>query len=147
MYFNAPHHILVFLVPGAHTIGKARCVVFRDHIYKDSKIDSSFAKTRQNKFPRTTGLPGDNRISPLDLKTPTAFDNYYYKNLISQKGLLRSDQQLFNGGSTDSLVKKYSEDTETFYSDFVEAIIKMGDLQPLTGLSGEIRKNCRMVNN
>ncbi|KAK7822885.1 peroxidase 4 [Quercus suber] len=80
-----------------------------------------------------------------DYWSPTAFDNYYYKNLISQKGLLRSDQQLFNGGSTDSLVKKYSEDTETFYCDFVEAIIKMGDLQPLTGSSGEIRKNCRML--
>ncbi|KAL4610882.1 hypothetical protein ACB092_08G084300 [Castanea dentata] len=132
---------------GAHTIGQVRCTNFRDRIYNDTNIDSSFAKTRQNTCPRTSGLPGDNKISPLDLKTPTAFDNYYYKNLISQKGLLRSDQDLFNGGSTDSLVKKYSEDTKTFYSDFVEAIIKMGDLQPLTGLSGEIRKNCRKVNN
>ena len=146
-HYNAPHRILVHLMAGAHTIGQARCTTFRDRMYNDTNIDSSFAKTRQNTCPRTTGLPGDNRISPLDLKTPTAFDNYYYKNLISQKGLLRSDQQLFNGGSTDSLVKKYSEDTETFYSDFVEAIIKMGDLQPLTGSSGEIRKNCRMVNN
>ena len=147
MYFNAPHHILVFLVPGAHTIGKARCVVFRDHIYNDSNIDSSFAKTRQNKCPRTTGLPGDNNIAPLELQTPTTFDNYYFKNLISQKGLLRSDQVLFNGGSTDSLVKTYSQDVKTFYSDFVKAMIKMGDINPLTGSSGEIRKNCRKVNN
>ncbi|KAK4606838.1 hypothetical protein RGQ29_000894 [Quercus rubra] len=132
---------------GAHTIGQARCTVFRDRIYKDKNIDSSFAKTRQNKCPKTTGLPGDNKIAPLDLQTPTAFDNYYYKNLIKQKGLLRSDQQLFNGGSTDSLVKKYSHDTETFYSDFVNAMIKMGDIHPLTGSSGEIRKNCRKVNN
>ena len=147
MYFNAPHHILVFLVPGAHTIGKARCVVFRDHIYNGSNIDSSFAKTRQNKCPRTTGLPGDNKIAPLDLQTPTTFDNYYFKNLISQKGLLHSDQELFNGGSTDSLVKTYSQDVKTFYSDFVKAMIKMGDINPLTGSSGEIRKNCRKVNN
>ena len=134
------------MTAGAHTIGQARCIVFRDRIYKDKNIDSSFAKTRQNKCPKTTGLPGDNKIAPLDLQTPTAFDNYYYKNLIKQKGLLRSDQQLFNGGSTDSLVKKYSHDTETFYSDFVNAMIKMGDIQPLTGSSGEIRKNCRKVN-
>nr|AAR31106.1 peroxidase precursor [Quercus suber] len=131
---------------GAHTIGQARCTVFRDRIYKDKNIDSSFAKTRQNTCPKTTGLPGDNKIAPLDLQTPTAFDNYYYKNLIKQKGLLRSDQQLFNGGSTDSLVKKYSQDTKSFYSDFVNAMIKMGDIQPLTGSSGEIRKNCRKVN-
>ena len=134
------------MTAGAHTIGQARCIVFRDRIYKDKNIDSSFAKTRQNKCPKTTGLPGDNKIAPLDLQTPTAFDNYYYKNLIKQKGLLRSDQQLFNGGSTDSLVKKYSQDLRTFYSDFVNAMIKMGDIQPLTGSSGEIRKNCRKVN-
>ncbi|KAM4095943.1 hypothetical protein ACJW30_08G069300 [Castanea mollissima] len=132
---------------GAHTIGKARCIIFRDCIYNDTNIDISFAKTRQNKCPRTTGLPGDNKIEHLDLQTPTAFDNYYYKNLIKQKGLFRSDQQLFNGGSTKSSVKKYSQDTETFYSDFVNAMIKMGDIQPLTGSSGEIRKNYRKMNN
>ncbi|KAJ0046563.1 hypothetical protein Pint_06657 [Pistacia integerrima] len=130
---------------GAHTIGQSRCVQFRPRIYNETNIDSSFAKTRQANCPRTNGT-GDNNLAPLDLQTPTYFDNSYFKNLIAKKGLLHSDQQLFNGGSTDSIVKSYYSSPSTFTSDFVAAMIKMGDIQPLTGSQGEIRKNCRRVN-
>lgn len=135
---------LQYPFPGAHTIGQARCLTFRDHIYNDSNIDSSFAKTRRSQCPKNTD--GRKVLAPLDLQTPTHFDNKYYKNLLSKKGLLHSDQQLYNGGSTDSLVKTYSNDGETFFKDFVTAMIKMGDIDPLTGSSGEIRKNCRKPN-
>ncbi|XP_052186343.1 peroxidase 4-like [Diospyros lotus] len=133
------------VLSGSHTIGQSRCVSFRAHIYNDTNIDSSFAKKRQGSCPKTSGS-GDNNLAPLDLKTPTAFDNNYYKNLVNKKGLLHSDQQLYNGGSTDSRVKKYSEDGASFKSDFAAAMIKMGDISPLTGSQGEIRKNCRKVN-
>ncbi|KAE8039386.1 hypothetical protein FH972_011803 [Carpinus fangiana] len=130
---------------GAHTIGLARCISFRDHIYNDTDIDSSFAKIRQEKCPRKTGS-GDDNLAPLDLQTPTAFDNSYFKNLVKRKGLLHSDQQLYDGGSTDSLVETYSTDAEAFSCDFITAMIKMGDIKPLTGTKGEIRKNCRVIN-
>ncbi|XP_010256947.1 PREDICTED: peroxidase 4-like [Nelumbo nucifera] len=130
---------------GGHTIGQARCTNFRARIYNESNIESSFAKTRQGRCPSSSGS-GDNNLAPLDLQTPTAFDNNYFKNLINQKGLLHSDQQLFNGGSTDSQVRTYSNNPSTFNSDFAAAMIKMGDISPLTGSNGEIRKNCRRVN-
>ncbi|MBA0552797.1 hypothetical protein Golob_023576 [Gossypium lobatum] len=130
---------------GAHTIGKARCVVFRGRIYNETNIDASFAKARQSSCPRTSGS-GDNNLAPLDVATPDSFDLKYFNNLLNKKGLLHSDQILFNGGSTDSLVKKYSSNTKKFYSDFVTAMIKMGNITPLTGSNGEIRKNCRKPN-
>ncbi|KAJ8461079.1 hypothetical protein OPV22_034005 [Ensete ventricosum] len=130
---------------GAHTIGQARCISFRAHIYTDTDIDSGFAKTRQSNCPSTVGS-GDNNLAPLDLQTPTTFDNNYYKNLISMKGLLHSDQELYNGGSTDSQVKAYNNSPGSFYADFAASMIKMGDISPLTGSSGEIRKNCRKIN-
>ncbi|KAL6291173.1 hypothetical protein ACE6H2_008683 [Prunus campanulata] len=130
---------------GSHTIGQARCIQFRPRIYNETNIDSSFAQTRRSNCPRASGS-GDNNLAPLDLQTPTAFDNNYFKNLIQKKGLLHSDQQLFNGGSTDSIVRTYSNSYNTFSSDFVSAIIKMGDIKPLTGSNGEIRKNCRKPN-
>uniref|UniRef100_A0A2P2IPJ1 Peroxidase n=2 Tax=Rhizophora mucronata TaxID=61149 RepID=A0A2P2IPJ1_RHIMU len=131
---------------GAHTIGQARCTSFRARIYNETNlIDSSFAKTRKSNCPRTSGQ-GDNNLAPLDLQTPTFFENNYFKNLINKKGLLHSDQQLFMGGSTDSIVRTYSNNERTFRSDFVAAMIKMGDIKPLTGSQGEIRKNCRRVN-
>ncbi|KAH7564777.1 hypothetical protein ACOSQ2_021805 [Xanthoceras sorbifolium] len=128
---------------GSHTIGQARCTIFRSRIYNENNIDSSFAKTRQASCPRTSG---DNNLAPLDVKTPNAFDNNYYKNLLNKKGLLHSDQVLFNGGSTDSLVRSYGSSSSSFKSDFASAMIKMGDISPLTGSSGEIRKNCRKPN-
>ncbi|ONK62464.1 uncharacterized protein A4U43_C07F4150 [Asparagus officinalis] len=130
---------------GAHTIGQARCTSFRAHIYNDTDIDSSFANSLQSNCPATSPS-GDNNLAPLDLQTPTTFDNNYFKNLVNKKGLLHSDQELFNNGSTSSQVTTYSNNPSTFNSDFVTAMINMGDISPLTGSSGEVRKNCRKTN-
>ncbi|XP_022986901.1 peroxidase 4-like [Cucurbita maxima] len=128
---------------GAHTIGQARCLFFKNRIYNETNIDESFAKERQRNCPRNGG--DDNR-APLDFRTPKLFDNYYYKNLLEKKALLRSDQVLHDGGSTDSLVELYGDDSDAFESDFVTAMIKMGDIQPLTGSQGQIRKVCSRPN-
>ncbi|URE42372.1 Peroxidase [Musa troglodytarum] len=96
---------------GAHTIGQARCISFRDRIYNETSIDS-----------------------------------FYFRNLVKKKGLLHSDQQLFGGGSTDSLVTTYSTNTARFFSDFAAAMVKMGNISPLTGTDGEVRLNCRKTN-
>ncbi|KAL2227356.1 peroxidase P7 [Sesamum indicum] len=130
---------------GSHTIGQARCTSFRARIYNESNLDTSLAQTRKGNCPRASGV-GDNNLAPLDLQTPTNFDNNYFKNLVSRRGLLHSDQQLFIGGATDSIVRTYSNDPNTFKSDFAAAMLKMGDIRPLTGSNGEVRKNCRRVN-
>lgn len=130
---------------GSHTIGQARCTSFRARIYNESNLDTSLARTRQSNCPRASGV-GDNNLAPLDLQTPTNFENNYFKNLVNRRGLLHSDQQLFSGGSTDSIVKTYSNNPGSFASDFAAAMIKMGDISPLTGSNGEIRKNCRRKN-
>ncbi|KAJ8570922.1 hypothetical protein K7X08_037894 [Anisodus acutangulus] len=67
-------------------------------------------------------------------------------NLVSNKGLLHSDQALFSGGETDDLVKTYSKNLKTFSEDFAESMIKMGNIKPLTGKQGQIRVDCRKVN-
>eukprot|EP00253_Pinus_taeda_P000904 PITA_00904 len=128
---------------GAHTIGQARCTTFRARVYNESSIDTSFATSVKSNCP---SAGGDNTLSPLDLATPTTFDNKYYTDLRSQKGLLHSDQQLFSGGSTNSQVTTYSSNQNTFFTDFAAAMVKMGNISPLTGTSGQIRKNCRKAN-
>ncbi|MED6194816.1 NAD(+) salvage pathway protein [Stylosanthes scabra] len=130
---------------GGHTIGQARCTSFRTRIYTESNIDPNFAKSLQGNCPNTTGN-GDNNLAPIDTTSPTRFDNGYYKNLLVKKGLFHSDQQLFNGGSTDSQVNGYASNPSSFCSDFGNAMIKMGNISPLTGSSGQIRTNCRKTN-
>ncbi|KAJ3669838.1 hypothetical protein LUZ60_010162 [Juncus effusus] len=126
---------------GAHTIGQARCSLFRDRIFKESNINSSFAALRQQTCPQTGG---DNNLGPMDVQTPMTFDNAYYVNLVNQKGLFHSDQELFNGGSQDKTVQQYSKNADLFAKDFAKAMIKMGRLS--SGNNGEIRLNCRRVN-
>ncbi|GLJ14565.1 hypothetical protein SUGI_0235790 [Cryptomeria japonica] len=128
---------------GAHTIGQARCTTFRSRVFNDTNIDSAFATSVQANCPSNGG---DDTLSPLDLVTPTFFDNTYYKNLRSQKGLLHSDQELFNGGSADSLVTSYSTNPISFFSDFAAAMVNMGNISPLTGTNGQVRTNCRKAN-
>ncbi|XP_021715182.1 peroxidase 4-like [Chenopodium quinoa] len=130
---------------GGHTIGLARCINFRPHIYNDTDIDPTFAATRQANCPKQAGN-GDFNLAPLDRQTPNKFDNDYFQNLVQKRGLLHSDQELYNGGSQDSLVKKYSTNQAVFFQDFVAAMIKMGNIKLLTGTKGEIRKNCRVIN-
>lgn len=128
---------------GSHTLGQAQCFTFRERIYNHSNIDAGFASTRRRRCPR---VGSDSTLAPLDLVTPNSFDNNYFKNLMQNKGLLQSDQVLFNGGSTDSIVSEYSRNPARFKSDFGSAMIKMGDIGLLTGSSGQIRRICSAVN-
>jgi peroxidase len=130
---------------GAHTIGQAQCKNFRDHIYNDTNINQGFASSLKANCPRPTGS-GDGNLAPLDTTTPYSFDNAYYSNLLSQKGLLHSDQELFNGGSTDNTVRNFASNSAAFSSAFAAAMVKMGNLSPLTGSQGQIRLTCSTVN-
>jgi peroxidase len=109
---------------GAHTIGQAQCVTFRGRVYNETNIDSGFAIHRRRNCP-TSNVRNAN-LAPLDPVTPYTLDNKYYKILMQRRGLLQSDQVLFNGGETDSIVASYSKDPSTFYADFAAVMVKMG---------------------
>ncbi|CAK9314612.1 unnamed protein product [Citrullus colocynthis] len=134
---------LVVLSAG-HTLGYARCTNFRTRIYNDTNINPKFAGVLKGKCPRSGG---DDNLKGLDM-TPNFFDNAYFKALLTNSGLLHSDQELFGGGNNDSdaLVKYYSKYPIAFRNDFGSSMIKMGNMNPLTGSNGEIRANCRLVN-
>ncbi|KAM3392141.1 hypothetical protein ACQJBY_013335 [Aegilops geniculata] len=126
---------------GAHTIGQAQCQNFRDRLYNDTNIDTTFATSLKANCPRPTGS-GDSSLAPLDTTTPNA----YYRNLMSQKGLLHSDQVLINDGSTADLVRTYSSGSARFNRDFTAAMVRMGNISPLTGTQGQVRLSCSRVN-
>ncbi|KAL6505134.1 hypothetical protein OROGR_024951 [Orobanche gracilis] len=129
---------------GAHTMGQAQCFSFRSRIYSNgSDIEAGFATTRRRQCPASGG---DSRLAPLDLVTPNSFDNNYFRNILQRRGLLESDQVLFSGGSTDRIVTEYSNNPGTFSSDFGAAMLRMGDIDPLTGQNGIIRTTCSAAN-
>ncbi|RYR27637.1 hypothetical protein Ahy_B01g051649 [Arachis hypogaea] len=130
---------------GAHTIGFAQCSSFRDRIYNDTNIDPKLASyLKLQKCPQSGG---DSNLAPFD-STNKIFDNVYYKQLLDNKGLLHSDQELFKGNNSESdrLVKLFTRNPVAFAKRFGHSMIKMGNMKPLTGNEGEIRINCRKVN-
>ncbi|KAF7811411.1 lignin-forming anionic peroxidase-like [Senna tora] len=106
----------------------------------------SFRDKSLRSCPLASSPSNDQKLAPLDLVTPNSFDNNYFKNLIQKKGLLPSDQVLYNGGSTDNVVLEYSKNPTTFKSDFDSAMIKMGDIEPLVGSAGIVRRICSAIN-
>ncbi|KAG6744352.1 hypothetical protein POTOM_053072 [Populus tomentosa] len=127
---------------GGHTLGSAQCFTFRNRTHNDTNIDPKFAKQRKSTCPL---VGGDSNLAPLD-PTPARFDVAYFNGLVKKRGLLHSDQALFNGGSTDGLVKAYSSNAKAFWADFAKSMVKMGNINILTGKQGQVRLNCRKVN-
>lgn len=136
---------------GSHTIGNARCTSFRQRLYNqtgngqpDTTLHQSYAAQLRPRCPRSGG---DQILFNLDFVSPTKFDNSYFKNLLASKGLLSSDQVLVTKSEASlDLVKKYAENNEIFFEQFAKSMLKMGNISPLTGSRGEIRKSCRKMN-
>ncbi|TKW37058.1 hypothetical protein SEVIR_1G023100v4 [Setaria viridis] len=131
---------------GVHTVGRARCAEFRGRVNANAgeAINATFAAGLRGACPAAGGADG--ALAPLDPVTPDAFDNGYFRALVERRGLLHSDQELFNGGSQDALVRKYASNGAAFFSDFAKAMVRMGNLAPAPGTPLEVRINCRRPN-
>ncbi|KAK4788645.1 hypothetical protein SAY86_019964 [Trapa natans] len=128
-------------INSAHTIGQSRCFLFRTRIYNETNINPTLAPSRQQ-----TWAGGDDNLAPLDFLTRNVFDNIYFTNLVNQRGLLHSDQQLFSNGSTDAQVIAYVPNPASFMVDFARAMVKLGNLGVLTCSNGHMRANYTRVN-
>lgn len=128
---------------GGHTIGRVRCGLVRIFL-NDTDSNADF----KSKLAKACPEDGDEfAVQNLDVKTPDKFDNNYFKNLRRGEGIIRSDQTLQSTpGSNVAIVKDFAQNKENFFAQFAISTIKMGSIRPLTGVQGEIRKNCRVVN-
>ncbi|CAN0927624.1 Peroxidase 15 [Linum grandiflorum] len=133
---------------GAHTFGRAQCRTFVNRLYNftgsgpDPTLSSSYATTLQQTCPQNGNGAA---LANLDPTTSDAFDNNYYSNLQNNQGLLQSDQAL-TGAATVALVNAFSGNQTAFFQSFAQSMVNMGNISPLTGSSGEIRRDCKMIN-
>lgn len=136
-------------------MGKARCLSFKQRIYDDFK----HSREHHDKYKRYTTFRRmlrsicpefgkDHKLAPLDHLTPAKFDNHYFLNILEGKGLLGSDTVLVtqdHEGEILKLVWAFASDEELFFASFAKSIVKMGNINVLTGDQGQIRRNCRFV--
>ncbi|KAL5832228.1 hypothetical protein ACOSQ4_017582 [Xanthoceras sorbifolium] len=139
-------------IRSAHTFGRAQCRTFSSRLFNfnstnnsDPTLNTTYLATLQQLCPqgRNTSI-----LANLDLATLDIFDNNYFSNLLSNNGLLQSDQELFStlGADTIELVNNFSSNLTAFFERFVASMIRMENLSPLTRSDGEIRLNCSRVN-
>ncbi|XP_051185989.1 peroxidase 2 [Lolium perenne] len=114
---------------GAHTFGRTQCQFTQQEC--------------------TVGQDEGTLVN-LDAATPNVFDNKYYGNLLRGRAPLLSDQVMMSdpraAATTAPIVRRFSSSQKDFFKNFAASMIKMGNISPLTGRDGEIRKNCRRVN-
>nr|pir peroxidase (EC 1.11.1.7) A3a precursor - Japanese aspen x large-toothed aspen [Populus sieboldii x Populus grandidentata]BAA07240.1 peroidase precursor [Populus sieboldii x Populus grandidentata] len=137
---------------GAHTFGRAQCSSFNLRLYNfsgsgnpDPTLNTTYLAELQQLCPQAGN---ESVVTNLDPTTPDTFDGNYFSNLQTNEGLLRSDQELFSttGADTIDIVNNFSSNQTAFFESFVVSMIRMGNISPLTGTDGEIRLNCRRVN-
>ncbi|KAJ4710645.1 Peroxidase [Melia azedarach] len=144
----------VVALSGAHTIGMARCVNFRNRIYGDfvatsekNQLSETYLRNLKSICPV---VGGDNNVTAMDSVTPYLFDNTFYQTLLKGEGLLNSDQEMYSsifGIQTKELVKKYAHDPLAFFQQFSDSMVKMGNITNQDSfVNGEVRKSCRFVN-
>lgn len=129
---------------GAHTLGIAHCTSFQERLFPedDPTMNKWFAGQLKLTCPR---LNTDNTTAN-DIRTPDAFDNKYYVDLMNRQGLFTSDQDLHTDARTKPIVTRFAVDQSAFFQQFVKSMVKMGQIQVLTGAKGQIRRDCAVPN-
>ena len=110
----------------------------------DPTLDPNYAVhlKKKCKFGDTTTIV---EMNPGSFKT---FDEDYYTIVAKRRGLFQSDAALLDDVETRAYVEfQSSTPGSTFAKDFAESMVKMGQIEVLTGNAGEIRKHCAFVNN
>ncbi|KAJ4834659.1 Peroxidase 21 [Turnera subulata] len=133
---------------GGHSVGRVHCVNLVDRLYPtvDPTMDPVYANYIKGRCPTPNPDPKAVLYARNDRETPMILDNFYYKNLLKNKGLLVVDQQLASHPITAPYVQKMAADKDYFRQKFSRAVLLLSENNPLTGDQGEIRKDCRYVN-
>lgn len=138
---------------GSHTIGEVHCTNFADRYQAAANspfIDAALGQELYS-FCTQNGTYADfaalNLKTFLDVQSPSTFDNSYFVNLMAGRGILTSDQDLYNDLRTQALVQAYALNGTMFSSQFINSMQRMGKINVLTGTQGQIRQQCWVRNN
>lgn len=151
--------LLNFDFSGAHSLGFCHCLFFIDRLYDfkgtglpDPDMDLSILDALRKKCPKPVSTISSISSDPKAFinqasTTPFHLDNSFYHGVLNGEAVLQLDQELAFTSLTNDLVVRYANSPRFFILQFSKAMIKLGNVGVLTGEEGEIRRNCRRVNN
>ncbi|KAJ6290121.1 hypothetical protein OIU78_025941 [Salix suchowensis] len=134
---------------GAHTLGFSHCNRFAKRLYSfsssspvDPSLNAEYAQQLMSACPKDV----DPSIAiDMDPETPRTFDNVYYQNLVSGKGLFTSDEVLFSDPASQPTVSDFAQSSGDFSGAFATAMRKLGRVGVKTGSQGSIRTDCTVI--
>ncbi|XP_010065536.3 peroxidase 43 [Eucalyptus grandis] len=143
------------LLSAAHTIRTTACFFMTDRLYNfmpgggsDPSINPDFLPEIKSMCPQNGGV---NVRMPIDHGSEQTFDDQILRNIRSGWAVLESDAKLNDDPVTRSVIESYVGLFNPifgppFEADFVESMVKMGQIGVKTGSNGEIRRVCRSFN-
>lgn len=149
------------IVAGAHSIGLCHCGFFIDRLYNfhgsglaDPHIDPGLLDTLRHKCPfevvEIKNVSKDPKVfmnqAAAASSSPFTLNTSFYRGLLDYWAVLRLDQNLAFTDFTSRLAASYVDDPKLFLAQFSKSMIKLGSVGVLTGRDGEIRSNCRSIN-
>ncbi|CAO2184564.1 unnamed protein product [Urochloa humidicola] len=135
------------VLSGAHSVGRAHCTSVQDRLGSgsDSDMDPSFQRWLRRRCLNDSS-DADSPTVRQDTVTAAALDSQYYTNVLRHRVLFTSDASLLTSPQTARMVRGYAKGDGRWERKFEAAMVKMAGIDVKDGTDGEIRKNCRSVN-
>lgn len=136
---------------GSHSLGRSHCTSFSNRLYsfnstmaQDPSLDPIYAAQLKQQCPK--GSTDPELVVPMSSINPDLLDTSYYMEILANRGLFSSDQTLTTDSVTTAQVGQNALRGLRWRANFAAAMVKMGQIDVLTGTDGEIRLNCRVIN-
>ncbi|KAL4319635.1 hypothetical protein GQ457_18G019440 [Hibiscus cannabinus] len=143
------------LLSSAHTIGTTACFFMTKRLYNFSPGGGSDPAINPDFLPQLKSIcpqNGDVNVRlPMDRGSGGTFDKQILDNVRNGFAVLESDARLYDDDTTRMVVDSYFGFLTpifgpSFEADFVESMVKMGQIGVKTGSAGEIRRVCSAFN-
>lgn len=137
-------------------MGRTHCRYILDRLYNfnntgkpDPSMNKAFADQMRKQCPQRTKK---GQSDPLVFLNPESSSKYtftesFYKRVLSYQSVLGVDQQLLFSNDTLQITEEFAGGFEYLRRSFALSMSRMGNINVLTGNAGEIRQNCRYINN
>ncbi|KAH0436315.1 hypothetical protein IEQ34_026419 [Dendrobium chrysotoxum] len=127
----------VIVLSGGHTIGTSHCSSFSNRLYNftgKGDADPSLDKFYLPKLKEKCKPDDVNTLVEMDPGSFKTFDASYYKNVLKRRVLFTSDQSLLEHSEAKAyLQRQINGSPSEFFKDFGVSMVKMGNIQVLTG--------------